>query len=246
MAFLGIPLVTRVNVRATNPVFCAIDTANLVNACKLAERLREHVHGFKLGLEFFMANGATGIREMAALGAPIFLDVKLHDIPNTVAGALASLLPLQPAFVTIHASGGSAMMRAAVDSAATAEVGRPKLLGVTVLTSLDAADLSAVGQDTDTLRHVTRLAKLAQASGLDGIVCSPEEVHILRQALGPDFVLMVPGIRPVWAAAGDQKRIMTPREAVDAGATWLVIGRPITGSVDPVEAAKRIAAEIAA
>ena len=212
----------------------------------LAERVCGHVYGLKLGLEFYLAQGADGFRKIAALGAPMFLDLKLHDIPNTVAGAVNAVLPLKPAFLTIHASGGAAMMRAAADAAAKAGAVRPKLLGVTVLTSLDKSDLAAVGQDTDTAQQVMRLAHLAQKSGLDGVVCSPEEVKILRQTLGPDFILMVPGIRPGWATANDQKRFMTPREAVDAGATYLVVGRPITGADDPVEAAQRIAAEIAA
>jgi orotidine-5'-phosphate decarboxylase len=229
-----------------NPIFVAVDTPDLAKARALAEKLRGRVHGLKLGLEFFMANGAAGYREIAALGLPIFLDVKLHDIPNTVAGAVNSVLPLKPAFLTIHTSGGDAMMRAAADVAAKAGAGRPKLLGVTVLTSLDKNDLAAVGQETDTAKQVTHLAKLAQASGLDGVVCSPEEVKTLRHAFGPDFILMVPGIRPVWATAGDQKRVLTPKEAIDAGASYLVIGRPITGADDPASAAQRIAGEIAA
>ena len=229
-----------------SPVFCAIDTPDLTKARKLAEQLRGYVHGFKLGLEFFMANGAAGVRDISRFGMPIFLDVKLHDIPNTVAGALASVLPLQPTFVTIHTSGGSAMMRAAADAVAKAGSTRSKLLGVTVLTSLDASDLASVGQDADPARQVTKLAKLAQQSGLDGVICSPEEVKTLRQALGADFILMVPGIRPVWASAGDQKRVLTPREAMDAGATYLVIGRPITGADDPAASAKRIGEELAA
>jgi len=230
---------------SSNPIFCAVDTPDLVKAEKLGGQLRGHVHGLKLGLEFFMAQGATGYRALSGFGGPVFLDVKLHDIPNTVAGAVTSLLPLQPGFMTIHTSGGPAMMRAAAETAAKAGQMRPKLLGVTVLTSLDAKDLAAVGQDTHTAQQVTRLAKLAKESGLDGVVCSPEEVKVLRQTLGPDFILMVPGIRPSWAAAGDQKRVMTPREAINAGATYLVIGRPITGAADPAEAAQRITQELA-
>ncbi len=229
-----------------NPVFCALDTPDAGEALKMATQLRGHVGGLKLGLEFFMANGAVGYKPIAELGLPLFLDVKLHDIPNTVAGAVRSLLPLRPNFITIHTSGGPAMMRAAADAAATAGAGRPKLLGVTVLTSLDASDLTAVGQSSDVAAHVARLAKLAQSSGLDGVICSPAEVALLRAACGPDFILMVPGIRPSWAAANDQKRVMTPREAMTAGATHLVVGRPITGAADPVEAAQRLAAEIAA
>lgn len=229
-----------------NPVFCAIDTPDLAHAKNLAAQLRGHVHGLKLGLEFYMAHGPDGFRAVvAATDLPLFLDVKLHDIPNTVAGAIQSLLPLKPAFITIHTSGGPAMMRAAADAAAKAGPSRPKLLGVTVLTSLDAKDLEAVGQDIHTSEQVLRLAKLAKANGLDGIVCSSEEVELLRRELGTDLILMVPGIRPSWAAAGDQKRIMTPKQAVTAGATYLVIGRPITGAEDPAAAAKRVGEELA-
>ncbi len=228
-----------------NPVFCAIDTPDLVAAEKLVDSLKENVGGVKVGLEFFMAHGAAGYRAIAAKGLPIFLDLKLHDIPNTVAGALTSLLPLQPAFVTIHASGGAAMMRAAADVAAKAGANRPKLLAVTILTSLDSGDLADVGMDADTTSQVVRLAKLAKDNGIDGAICSPEEIPALRAALGNDFILMVPGIRPEWAAANDQKRTLTPRQARDAGATYLVIGRPITKAENPAQAAQRIAAELA-
>ena len=228
-----------------NPVFCAIDTPDLDAARTLVDSLQGHIGGIKLGLEFFMAHGTAGYRAVTGNGMPVFLDVKLHDIPNTVAGAVASLLPLQPSFMTIHASGGAAMMRAAAEAAAKAGAARPKLLAVTVLTSLDGADLTAVGQDADPVQQVLRLAKLAKESGMDGCICSPNEVAALRAALGPDFILMVPGIRPEWAAANDQKRAMTPREAMTAGATYLVIGRPITSAADPVAAAERVRAELA-
>jgi orotidine-5'-phosphate decarboxylase len=228
-----------------NPVFCAIDTPNLAAAEKLVDALQGSVGGIKLGLEFFMAHGAAGYAAIAAKGLPIFLDVKLHDIPNTVAGAVSSLLPLHPAFITIHAAGGAAMMRAAAEAAVKAGTERPKLLAVTVLTSLDSADLAAVGQDPETSRQVVRLAKLAKDNGIDGCICSPEEITALRAALGKDFILMVPGIRPAWAAANDQKRVLTPRQAIDAGATHLVIGRPITKAADPAQAAQRIAVELA-
>lgn len=231
----------------TNPVFCAIDTNTLSTAVELASSVSGKVGGLKLGLEFFLAHGVEGYKKIAALGTPIFLDVKLHDIPNTVAGAITSLLPLNPAFITLHTAGGPAMMRAAADAAARVPAAqRPKLLGVTVLTSLDASDLAAVGQSTDVSAQVLRLATLAKESGLDGVICSPAEVALLRNALGPDFILMVPGIRPVWAASNDQKRILTPKEAVTAGASYLVIGRPITGAASPAEAAQRIADELAA
>jgi orotidine-5'-phosphate decarboxylase len=228
-----------------NPIFCAIDTPDLARAQALAAQLQGHIHGLKLGLEFYMAHGPEGFRAIAShTNLPLFLDVKLHDIPNTVAGAIGSLLPLKPGFVTMHASGGGAMMKAAVDMAVRLGPARPKLLGITVLTSLDAKDLAAVGQEAHTSSQVLRLAKLAKDSGLDGVVCSPEEVELLRKNFGPDFILMVPGIRPSWAAAGDQKRVMTPKEAVTAGATYLVIGRPITGAENPAEAARRIVEEL--
>lgn len=230
----------------TSPVFCAIDTKDPAKAKALAQKLQGHIGGFKLGLEFFMANGPQGYAPFVNTGTPLFVDVKLHDIPNTVAGGIASLLPLCPDYITIHTAGGSAMMRAAAEAANKATGKRPKILGVTVLTSLDAEDLKKVGQDPDTAAQVRRLALLAKESGLDGIVCSPAEVAMLRKACGPDFILMVPGIRPAWAATNDQKRVMTPREAMDAGATHLVIGRPITGADDPADAARRVAEEIAA
>jgi len=228
-----------------NPVFCAVDTPDLALAEKLVDSLKGRIGGVKLGLEFFLAHGVDGYRPIATKGLPIFLDVKLHDIPNTVAGAVSSLLPLSPAFMTIHAAGGKAMMRAAADAAAKAGNYRPKLLAVTVLTSLDAEDLSAVGQEPDPAKQVLRLALLAKESGMDGCICSPEEISILRKNLGNDFILMVPGIRPEWASAGDQKRTLTPKQAIDAGATHLVIGRPITKAANPAEAADRIAAELA-
>jgi len=208
------------------------------------DAIKGDVGGLKLGLEFFMAHGAAGYQTIAASGAPIFLDVKLHDIPNTVAGAVSSLVPLRPTYITLHASGGMAMMKAAVESATKAQGPRPKLLAVTVLTSLDNKDLASVGQHTNTTEQVVRLGKLAKESGVDGCVCSPEEIKPLREALGKDFILMVPGIRPAWAASNDQKRTLTPREAYEAGATHLVVGRPITKAEDPVEAARKILAEL--
>ncbi len=229
-----------------NPVFCAVDTPDVSHAVALSSKIKDNIGGIKLGLEFFMANGAGGYRQIAELGLPIFLDVKLHDIPNTVKGAIQSLLPLSPAYITIHTSGGAAMMRAAAEAAAKASGARPKLLGVTVLTSLDSSDMKDVGQDADVSQQVKRLALLAKSSGLDGVICAPTEIAMLRQVCGPDFVLMVPGIRPQWAASNDQKRVMTPAEAIKAGATHLVIGRPITGAQDPGEAAARITTEIAA
>ncbi len=229
-----------------NPVFCAIDTPSLERARDLAGRVAPHVGGLKLGLEFFNANGPDGVRAITALGRPLFLDLKLHDIPNTVAGGIRSATALAPTFITIHASGGHAMMRAAADAAIESAdkfgIARPRLLGVTVLTSLDGEDLAAVGQEPEVSAQVDRLAALAKESGLDGIVCAPQEIARLRALCGPDFTLMVPGIRPVGSDPGDQKRVMSPAEAMAQGADHLVIGRPITGAEDPAAAARHIEA----
>lgn len=227
-----------------NPIFCALDTIDLVKAQRLSESLRGHVRGFKLGLEFFLTHGMPGYQKIAHGGAPIFLDLKLHDIPHTVAGAVTSLISLRPAFLTLHIAGGAPMMRAAVDAVSVVADDRPKLLGVTVLTSLDDKDLAAIGQGTDIAQQALRLAELARDSGLDGVVCSPAEVKILREACGKDFILMVPGIRPSWAKSDDQKRVLTPRQTMEAGATYLVIGRPMTETENPAETAKRIASEL--
>ena len=230
-----------------NPIFCAFDTPDSAAARGLAASLSGDIGGIKLGLEFFMSEGPLGVREVAAAGElPIFLDVKLHDIPNTVAGAVRSILPLAPLLVTIHTSGGPAMMEAAAKAAQEAGAARPKLIGVTVLTSLDDADLKAVGVTRPSAEQVVALATMAKDCGLDGAVCSPLEVAALRKACGPDFTLVVPGIRPAGGDAGDQKRVMTPREALDAGADILVIGRPITQASDPAAAAAAISQEIGA
>jgi len=228
-----------------NPIFCAFDMPEVAAARELAQNLDGHIGGIKMGLEFFMANGPAGVREVSGAGGlPVFLDVKLHDIPNTVAGAVRSILPLKPSLLTIHTSGGPAMMKAAAEAAAEAGTERPKLIGVTVLTSLDDADLKAVGVTRSSTDQVVALAQLAKDSGLDGAVCSPLEVAALRAACGPDFMLVVPGIRPAGGEMGDQKRVMTPREALDAGADVLVIGRPITKADNPAAAAAAIAQEI--
>jgi len=232
-----------------NPIFVAIDTPDIDKALALGKSLKGKVGGLKLGLEFFMANGPQGIEKISALDIPIFLDLKLHDIPNTVSGALRSLAPLAPAFITLHSQGGAAMMEAAAKTvAAEAEkqdIPRPLLLSVTILTSLDGDDLQAQGGDGDVGAQVGRLAQLAKSSKIDGIVCSPFEVAAMREALGEDAYLIVPGIRPTGSAAGDQKRVMTPKQALNAGADILVIGRPITQAEDPAKAATTIAAELA-
>jgi orotidine-5'-phosphate decarboxylase len=229
---------------ARNPVFCAVDTADLASALALGRALGPAVGGLKLGLEFFCAEGPAGVRAMAGLGRPIFLDLKLHDIPNTVARAVSALSPLGVGMVNVHAAGGPAMLKAAADAAAARGPCRPLVVAVTVLTSLDATDLAATGVSGAPQDQVLRLARLAKECGLDGVVCSAAELAALRAALGPDFLLVVPGLRPLGAAAGDQKRMATPAAARAAGADLLVIGRPITEASDPAAAARAIAAEL--
>lgn len=232
-------------------IFCAIDTTDLDRAAALAGALAPHLGGLKLGLEFFNAHGAAGARRIAEAGARLFLDLKFHDIPNTVAGAVrAAVVGCRPFMLNVHAAGGAAMMQAAAlaagEAAAKAGVPRPVLIAVTVLTSLDDDDLKAIGQVGPTGEQVIRLAELAQRCGLDGVVCSPHEIKRLRSVCGGGFTLVVPGIRPAGSDGDDQKRIMTPALAVRDGADYLVIGRPITGAAEPVEAARRIAVEITA
>jgi orotidine-5'-phosphate decarboxylase len=229
--------------RAADRVFVAIDRMDLDTAHADVARLKALAGGIKLGLEFFVANGPQGVRAVAG-PVPLFLDLKLHDIPNTVAGGVRAACLLSPRFLTIHASGGEAMMRAAADAARAAGPARPHLLGITVLTSLDDGDLDAVGQRGPVGEQAKRLAALAQKSGLDGVVCSAHEVEALRKLCGRDFKLMVPGIRPAWAASQDQKRVVTPADAIARGADYLVIGRPITQSDDPAAALRKIADEI--
>ena len=224
-----------------NPILCAIDTPEMSRAQGLISAIAGTIGGVKLGLEFFVAHGADGVRQAARGEANVFLDLKLHDIPNTVAGAVRSALDLDPLLLTLHAAGGPAMLRAAVEARGDR---RTKLLAVTVLTSLDDSDLAATGQSGPTAVQVQRLALLAKSAGIDGVVCSPQEVAILRQACGKDFLLVVPGIRPAGAAIGDQKRVQTPRDAIEAGADYLVIGRPITEAPDPAAAARAILAQL--
>ena len=229
-----------------NPIFCALDTTDTDRAVTLAQGLTGAVGGLKIGMEFFNAHGPAGYAKVAASGLPIFLDLKLHDIPNTVAGGIRAVLPLKPAIVNVHAAGGLAMMRAAAQAAAEAGEARPLVIAVTLLTSLDEADLRDTGVIGSPADHVLRLAHLAAKAGLDGIVCSAHEIALLRRELGPDFKLIVPGIRPAGAEIGDQKRIMTPPQALSLGADVLVIGRPITGASNPHEAAAAITASLAA
>lgn len=225
-------------------ILVPLDTTDVDRAKALALALSGHVGGVKIGKEFFTAHGPQGVREVVGDGQALFLDLKFHDIPNTVAGAIRSAMALKPLILNVHAAGGVAMMKAAAEVVAAAGAARPLLIGVTVLTSLGDEDLADIGVPSSAAEQVVRLAKLTKACGLDGVVCSPREIELVRDACGADFKTVVPGIRPEWAAAGDQKRIMTPRQAVDAGADYLVIGRPITASDDPVAAAKRIGEEM--
>lgn len=231
-----------------NPVFVALDTTDLDQARGLAQTLAGHVGGIKLGLEFFSANGPDGVRAIAQPGLPLFLDLKFHDIPNTVAGAVRAVVPLAPTILNVHASGGPAMMRAARDAAhETANslgIAPPRIIAVTVLTSLGDDDLTVVGQAGPARSQAVRLARLTRDCGLDGVVCAPTDVSAIREACGPGILLVTPGIRPDWAAKGDQKRVATPAATLAAGADYLVIGRPITASDDPAAAAVRIAGEL--
>jgi len=222
-----------------SPIFVAIDTPDLERALAIAKAVREHVGGVKLGLEFFSAAGPEGVRRIAALGLPLFLDLKLHDIPNTVAKAVAALAPLEPAILTVHATGGHEMLLAAKRAAPPAT----KVVAVTLLTSLDEADLGDLGIQWSPADQVTRLARLAREAGVDGIVCSGAEVSEARAAW-PNGFFVVPGIRPIGADVGDQKRVATPAGALKDGASVLVIGRPITAAADPAVAARDIAASL--
>ena len=227
-----------------NPICVALDTPDLDRARALAKALKPHVGYMKIGMEFFYAHGNRGYETVAAEGLPIFLDLKLHDIPNTVVEGMRSLMRLSPspALINLHASGGMVMMQAAVEAIG----GRAKLIAVTLLTSLSNDDIWAAGFDAklDTGAHAATLAKLAKAAGLDGVVCSSHDLAGIRAATGPEFLTVVPGIRPAEDAVHDQKRVATPRAAMAAGADILVIGRAITSAADPAAAAKKILDEL--
>jgi orotidine-5'-phosphate decarboxylase len=223
----------------SSPIYVAIDTPDIERAKLIAAKVKGHVGGLKLGLEFFSANGRAGIREMAALDMPIFLDLKLHDIPNTVAKAVQALRPLKPAILTVHAAGGRAMME---DAKAAAPEGT-KVVAVTVLTSLDGDDLRSIGLGEDLHEQVERLTLLAKEAGLDGVVCSGNEVRAAKK-LWPRGFFVVPGVRPAQGPVGDQKRVVTPRQALDSGASIIVVGRPITQAEHPGEAARAIEATL--
>lgn len=229
---------------SNNPIICALDTTDQQKALELAKALKGHVGAIKLGLEFFTYNGVAGVRMLEEAGMPIFLDLKFHDIPNTVSRAIKALSGLNIFMTTVHTSGGKRMMSDAAHAIEEAFrfAHKPSVVGVTILTSLDAGDLDTIGMHANIADQVKRLARLAHDSGLNGIVCSPHEISMIRtnSKVPQNFKLVVPGIRPAGSAAGDQKRVMTPKQAMDAGATYLVIGRPITEAEHPAKAAQAI------
>ncbi len=232
-----------------NPILVALDVETAAKAVELADALRGAVGGFKIGKQLFTAAGPAMVRELANKGVRVFLDLKFHDIPNTVAGAVQSAVATGAWMVNVHACGGSAMMKAAAEAArktaASLDRPRPLVIAVTVLTSMDDRALSEVGVSRPMLDQVVHLAKLAQSSGLDGVVASPQEVTAIRAACGPDFQIVTPGIRPAdQQGKDDQARTLTPAEAVTAGASYLVIGRPITAAANPREAAEKISATL--
>jgi orotidine-5'-phosphate decarboxylase len=229
-------------------IIAALDATDIGRVRDLARAVAPHVWGCKIGLEFFVQHGPAGIEKAGLDPQRLFLDLKFHDIPNTVAGAVRAATAMRPAMFNVHAGGGPAMLaaaRAARDEAAEKTGHKPLLLAVTVMTSLDDADLGSVGQMGPAAAQVRRLAALARDNGLDGVVCSPREIAMLRRDCGADFKLVVPGIRPQGAAADDQKRTMSPAEAIAAGADYLVIGRPISAAADPAAAARAILESLA-
>ncbi len=239
-----------------NPILVALDVDSAAQAVHLATTLRGAVGGFKIGKQLFTAEGPALVRELAGRGDRVFLDLKYHDIPNTVAGAVRAAVATGAWMVNVHASGGRTMMRAAADAATQAaealRAPRPLVIGVTVLTSMDEAALAEVGVARGMMDQVVHLARLAKDAGLDGVVASPQETPAIRAACGPDFVIVTPGIRPARSTSAgqaavkgdDQARTLTPKEAMDAGASYLVIGRPITAAPDPRKAAEEITSQL--
>ena len=232
--------------RAAERLIIALDVAQAKAALRLAEELRDRAGLFKVGLELFSAAGPALVRELVELGVGVFLDLKFHDIPNTVRSAAREAAPLGVAMFDVHASGGRTMMRAALEGAreGAPDAKPPLVLGVTLLTSLASDDLAEIGWDDSAASNVIRLARLAHAAGLGGVVASPHEAAAIRGILGPDFVIVTPGIRPA-ASSDDQARVSTPEAAIRAGANYLVVGRPITQASDPIAAAEAILEEIA-
>jgi len=235
-------------VNAINRLIVALDLNSEERAVSMAERLKNDVKFFKVGLELFSACGPKIVERIRETGCDIFLDLKFHDIPNTVAKAAASVTALEPFMINVHALGGYDMMKraqeAVTNEAERRDVIKPKVLAVTILTSLDEKALKAAGIDHKMENEVLMLARLAKEAGLDGVVASPSETRLIRKELGEDFMIVTPGVRPEWAASDDQKRFATPKIAVKDGADYIVVGRPITESKDPAEAARTILKEM--
>jgi orotidine-5'-phosphate decarboxylase len=219
--------------QARDRLVIAVDLSARDEILRLVDELRGTVGVFKLGLQAFIANGPSIVRDVVASGERVFLDLKIHDIPNTAKHAVAEAAELGAFIATVHAAGGEAMLRACAHDSLL-------VLGVTVLTSLDAAELKRIGMQGSPMECAVRLARLAKDSGLRGVVASPLEIAAIREACGAEFVILTPGIRPAGSDAGDQRRTMTPHEAVAAGADYIVVGRPITSAADPRSAAQRI------
>lgn len=226
-------------------LFVALDFPSAAPALALLSALRGLGMHFKVGKELFVAEGPSIVRALREQGNEVFLDLKFHDIPNTVSRAVTASAALGVKWITIHASGGSEMIRAAREAAEQAGPTRPRILAVTVLTSLDDFALKEIGVDHTAAGQVLHLARLSQASGADGVVASVQEAQSIREETGGDFLIVTPGVRPATDRANDQKRVATPREAVEAGANYIVVGRPITAAPDPRAAAERVLADLA-
>ncbi len=232
-----------------NQLIVALDVENLATANRLVTTLSDDVKWFKIGKQLFTAVGPASVKLLHEANKNIFLDLKFHDIPNTVAGAVASATKIGANIINIHASGGLEMMRAAGEAAekqaSELSIPKPTLLGVTILTSVDEANFQRdFGTQRKLKNQVAYLAELSQKAGLDGVVASPLEIELIRKVCGNDFVIVTPGVRPAWAASNDQQRVMTPGEAINAGADYIVVGRPITAADNPREAARTILQEI--
>jgi len=228
----------------SNPIILAVDSSSISEAETLASNLKDYIGGIKLGMEFFNSFGPEGVKTIKKLNIPIFLDLKLHDIPITVYKTVKSLLDLEPAIINVHASGGKEMMMAASRALKESNNVKTKIIAVTVLTSLDNNDLKEIGFDEKSDTLVVKLANLVKDSGLDGIVCSAKEISLVRKSIGDDFILVVPGIRLHKDKLNDQKRVMSPKEAISLGADLLVIGRPITNAENQIKATKEILNQI--
>lgn len=234
--------------KAQERLIVALDYPEWSEAAKLVHSIPEAEH-FKVGLELYLASSGTAVKELKAMGKKVFLDLKFHDIPQTVAGAVAQAAKSGADMINVHASGGPAMMKAALtarDAGATAQH-KSVLIAVTILTSLDDNDIRMVGFcDASATDAAVRLAELAKGSGMDGVVCSPHEIKPMKERFGADFKLVCPGVRPAWSEKGDQKRVFTPEDAMKAGADYIVVGRPITKAEDPAAAYRKVIQEMEA